>query len=197
MAVKIIGQTTTVLVSGSVFAAIAWYRDAITFSLMMGSVSNAILSKILKRLLKQSRPAELESSDLKSKPEDNGMPSSHAMSLGFICTYTALNAPWAQVLLAVYAVVSLIYRVQVKLHTWEQVVVGSVAGSFNGFCWYKLTIGDNPLSINVADWITAHVLDETGVLPYPLLIVPLVVGGLTVGSVERRIKGFLKSRKSD
>jgi hypothetical protein len=89
----------------------------------------------------------------------------------------------------------LIYRVQVKLHTKEQVVVGVVMGSCNGYTWWRLTtMGiDIPFHhINVGDWITSYVLDETtGLLPWPMLVIPLVVGGLTVGSVERRIKSFL------
>ena len=201
MPLKLIGKTTSVLVAGSVFAAMAYYRDAITFALFLGSVSNGILSKVLKRILNQSRPAELhESDDVIDKPGDNGMPSSHAMSLGFICTFTALNAPWAQAPLAFYSIASLIYRVQVKLHTWEQVVVGLVVGSTNGYAWWHLTVGDNPFGICVGDWISAHLLDATtGLLPYHMLAVPLVIGGLTVGSFERRIGRILEKvqRKND
>ena len=186
MPLTLIGKTTSLLVSASVFCAIAYFRDAITFSLFLGSVSNGILSKILKRFVNQSRPADI-SDAVTTKPADKGMPSSHAMSLGFICTFAACQVaiPAIQWSLLVYAVVSLVYRVHVKLHTTAQVMVGGILGTVNGYMWWRLTVGDNPWSINVADWITANVLDEaTGLLPYPMLLVPLVVGGLIVGSFE-------------
>jgi hypothetical protein len=94
-----------------------------------------------------------------------------------------------------YAVVSLYYRVQVKLHTWQQVVVGSIVGSCNGYAWWKLTTGDNPFGINVSDAVTTHFLNESGLLPLPFLLIPVLVGGATIGSIERRIGRWLKMRK--
>jgi acid phosphatase family membrane protein YuiD len=48
---------------------------------------NAILSKIIKKIVNQNRPSELQTnSNINLKPSDGGMPSSHAMSLGFIMT---------------------------------------------------------------------------------------------------------------
>ena len=56
-------------------------------ALFIGSILNAIVGKILKKILNHDRPAELELSDkVKLKPSDGGMPSSHAMSLSFIGT---------------------------------------------------------------------------------------------------------------
>ena len=204
MPLDLIGKTTSILVAGSVFVAIAYYRDAISVSLFVGSILNAILSKMLKAIINQSRPAELATSDrVSTKPADNGMPSSHAMSLGFIGIYTGLQIPWTQYLIAVYTVVSLLYRVQVKLHTYSQVLVGLVLGVANGYVWWHWTTGtawinissshtSNINGIHIADWITKYVLKD-GVLPYPMLLVPLIVGGLTVGSIERRIKSIIKS----
>jgi membrane-associated phospholipid phosphatase len=198
MAIKAIGSTTTILVSALFFAVLAWKRDALMVSFFIGAISNGILSKVLKRIINQTRPPELEHvNDIHLKPGDNGMPSSHAMSLGFISTFIACNLAWTQIPLALYVVVSLAYRVQVKLHTWQQVAVGSVVGTLNGWTWFRLCTGDNPWNVNVMNALATTILDENGVLPIPFMIVPLVVGAATIGSFERRIGAWLKRSKSE
>ena len=193
MAVTVVGASTTVVVSGTFFAVLAWKRDALMVSFFIGSIANGILSKLLKKLINETRPAELEESDLKLKPSDNGMPSSHAMSLGFISTFTAICLTQLKWPLAVYCIVSLWYRIQVKLHTWQQVVVGCMAGSFNGYLWHRLCTGDSWGSgIHVMEFVARNFLDETGKLMIPMLIVPVLVGAATVGSVERRLKVWLR-----
>lgn len=166
-------------------------------SFFIGSISNGILSKVLKKILKQQRPAELVESSLELPPSDNGMPSSHAMSLGFIGTFTALQLPWTAVPLLLYVVVSLIYRVKSKLHTVEQILVGVTVGSLNGMVWRSLCMGNNPWGIDVMDWVTAHFLNEQGLLPWYGLAVPALIGAAVVGSVERRISRFLSQTKQE
>lgn len=70
--------------SASFAGVIIWRHDAEALWVVMGSVVNAILSKILKRILNQERPV----STLRSDP---GMPSSHAQSIFFIVTYIILS----------------------------------------------------------------------------------------------------------
>jgi hypothetical protein len=124
------------------------------------------------------------------------MPSSHAMSLGFIGTFTALTVPWTVGPLFLYALISLIYRVQTKLHTWEQVVVGGVVGTMNGYLWKALCVGGESWNnINILTWVTNHVLNAQGVLPWYTLTIPAVVGLVVVGSFERRIGSFLLGGK--
>jgi membrane-associated phospholipid phosphatase len=196
MAVKAIGSSTTIVVSGLFFLVLLWKRDALMVSFFIGAISNGVLSKILKKLINQTRPPELEHvDDIQLKPGDKGMPSSHAMSLGFISTFIACNLSWTQMPLFVYAVVSLIYRVQVKLHTWQQVVVGSIVGSTNGFLWYRLCIGSNPWKIHIMNFVTRYFLNENGQLPLPLMIVPFLVGAATIGSFERRISSWIKKKQ--
>ncbi len=158
----------------------------------VGAISNGILSKVLKRVLKEKRPAELDISTMAIAPSDNGMPSSHAMSLGFICTFTAFQVPWTALPLLVYTVVSLIYRVRTKLHSLDQILVGAVIGSLNGAIWWSCCLGQNPYGISVNDWVTSHVLHPHGLLPMPMLALPAVVGAAVVGSVERRLAKLLK-----
>lgn len=198
MAIKAVGSTTTVVVSVTFFVVLAWKRDALMISFFIGSIANGILSKVLKKLINQTRPPELEhADDIHLKPGDKGMPSSHAMSLGFIATFIACNQPWTQIPLAVYAVVSLVYRVQVKLHTWQQVLVGSIVGSGNGFAWFRLCTGGNPWRVNLMRSVTTHLLNENGQLPLPMMIVPLLVGAVTIGSFERRVSSWLNRVKEE
>ena len=126
---SLIGKSTSAAVALTFFAVLAYRRDALMVTFFIGAIGNGIAGKILKRLLDQDRPEELElNGDIKLKPGDKGMPSSHAMSLGFICTFTALGIPWTAVPLLIYVILSLYYRVKANLHTFEQIVVGLVFG---------------------------------------------------------------------
>lgn len=189
-----IGSTTSTVVAGTFYAVLTWKRDALMVSFFIGSISNGILSKVLKKILKQERPAGLDESTMEFAPSDNGMPSSHAMSLGFIGTFTALQLPWATVPILVYATISLVYRVKENLHTIEQILVGAVVGSLNGFVWRSFCFGDNPFDIHVINWVSGSLLNEQGLLPWYGLAIPALVGAAVVGSVERRISRFLKSK---
>lgn len=191
---KTIGSTTSAVVAGTFYIVLAWKRDALMVSFFIGSISNGILSKVLKKLLKQERPAELVLSDLELPPSDNGMPSSHAMSLGFIGTFTMLQLPWTVVPILTYVIISLVYRVKSNLHTLEQVLVGVTLGSLNGIVWRSLCLGTNPWRISIMDWVTAHFLNQQGLLPWYGLAVPALLGAAVVGSVERRISRFLDQR---
>jgi membrane-associated phospholipid phosphatase len=201
-----IGSTTSIVVSGTFFAALSYKRDAFMLTFFIGSIMNGITSKILKKVLNIDRPdGHIHDSSVKIKPSDKGMPSSHAMSLGFICTYTALEA--FQILgiglksgiiatvLVFYAAISLVYRVKSKLHTADQVYVGLAAGVLNSFIWRSMAFGTNRFlySINVMEWVSKNIIPENGVMPVYYLIVPALVGAMVVGSVERRISAWLKN----
>lgn len=192
-----IGGTTSAFVSGTFFVTLAYKRDALMVSFFIGSIGNAIAGKVLKRILNQDRPTELETADMKLKPGDKGMPSSHAMSLGFIGTFTWLTLPWTQGPILVYSLISLAYRIDTKLHTWQQIAVGFTVGSTNGAIWRYLCDGRNPFGINVMDMVGQSVLNDQGLLPMAALAVPAVVGAAIVGSVERRLAGWLKTIKND
>lgn len=193
-----IGSTTSILVAGTFYAVLCYQRDAFMLSFFIGAISNGILSKVLKKVLQQSRPSELDPSSMELVPGDNGMPSSHAMSLGFICTFTALTLPITTIPLILYALISLVYRLQVKLHSLDQIAVGSVIGSFNGAIWWQLCTGtNNPRGIHIVDWVAASpVIDSrTGLVPWYLLSIPALVGAAVVGSVERRLARYFGKRR--
>jgi membrane-associated phospholipid phosphatase len=130
-----IGKSTSTLVSLLCFATLAYKRNATMVSFFLGSIVNAVVAKVLKRLIKQQRPETTDHDDDDGstiRPSDNGMPSSHSMSLGFIGTYTYLgwgkNHSIVAPILLIYIITSLFYRVQAKLHTKEQVYVGVMFG---------------------------------------------------------------------
>jgi dolichyldiphosphatase len=192
-----IGKTTSMVVAGTFFAVLAYQRDALMLCFFLGAILNGILSKVLKKLVNQERPEVLLLDEQALPPSDNGMPSSHAMSLGFICTFTALQLPYTTIPLLLYVFISLWYRVETKLHTLDQVLVGLVLGTLDSFLWRSLCFGTNPFfnnRINIMDWVTSNLLNEQGVMPIYALTVPAIVGALVVGSVERRIQRFLQNR---
>lgn len=132
-AVAVLGKSTSTFVSLTFFAFLSLRRDAYMLSFFIGAVGNGVLGKVIKKILDHDRPEALAlSEDIKLKPTDGGMPSSHAMSLGFIGTYTALGVaesmPWVVGFIVPYIFVSLYYRVKASLHTIEQVAVGLVLG---------------------------------------------------------------------
>lgn len=64
-----IGSTTSMFVAVTFFALLAVKRDALMVSFFIGAINNGILSKVLKKLLNQERPAEI-SAKVKDKPND-------------------------------------------------------------------------------------------------------------------------------
>lgn len=202
-----IGSTTSTLVAGSFYVALCYKRDALIVSFFVGAICNAIFSKVLKKLLNIERPdVEIDGNTIYDKdlvpaidrPNDNGMPSSHAMSLGFIFTFLALLAPSTTLGLLAYAAVSLFYRIKVNLHTVDQVVVGAVLGTFDGAVWWYLcTTGFR--GVDIVELVSSSgILNEYGLLPWYFLAVPALLGAAVVGSVERRLtKSFASSSKQD
>ena len=64
-----IGSTTSMFVAVTFFVLLAVKRDALMVSFFIGAINNGILSKVLKKLLNQERPAEI-SETVKDKPSD-------------------------------------------------------------------------------------------------------------------------------
>ena len=175
----------------------------------IGSILNGISSKTLKKLLNVDRPdGHHGEKSVKHKPSDKGMPSSHAMSLGFIGTYciiqafsilgVGLQSEAIALGLIAYAMISLIYRVQTQLHTVDQVIVGLLFGVTNSFIWHSLAFGTNPMfpKVNIMEMVSTQLLPESGLMPLKYLTIPALIGAAVVGSVERRLSTWLKSRKS-
>ena len=56
----IIGKTASLSVSISFFLLLAYHRNATILTIWIGSILNAILSKIIKKIVNQNRPSELQ-----------------------------------------------------------------------------------------------------------------------------------------
>ncbi|KAL7558089.1 hypothetical protein ACA910_020041 [Epithemia clementina (nom. ined.)] len=187
--VSIVGSYTSIVTGGLFYAALVWKRDCFMTTFFLGATTNAILAKVLKKMIKQTRPPDMVVSELRFQPSDGGMPSSHAMSLGFIGTFLLLHEPLSIFPVLIFTAAGLLYRVQVKLHTWEQIAVGVVAGSANALCFYNFA------KALVDQFVNQTFLNKNGLLPYPFLIVPTVVGVVVVGSVKRRITSWMTNQR--
>ncbi|WVZ74044.1 hypothetical protein U9M48_022274 [Paspalum notatum var. saurae] len=118
-----------------------WKHDAEIMWVLLGAVTNSLLSVILKKMLNHERPAPA----LRSDP---GMPSSHAQSIFYAATmltislYYWLGTSYLTMILGPATLSMATYlswlRVSQRLHTLNQVVVGAVAGSAFGVLWFVL-----------------------------------------------------------
>jgi hypothetical protein len=72
--ISLVGKSASSLVSISFFLLLATRRDAVTLTLFIGSIYNAVSSKVLKKILNHERPANLQlNENVKLKPSDGGM----------------------------------------------------------------------------------------------------------------------------
>ncbi|KAF8729734.1 hypothetical protein HU200_017699 [Digitaria exilis] len=116
-------------------------HDAEIIWILLGAVSNSLLSTVLKKMLNHERP----SSALRSDP---GMPSSHAQSIFYAATILVLSlyywtgANYMTVILGPATLSVATYlswlRVSQRLHTLNQVMVGAAVGSTFGALWFML-----------------------------------------------------------
>jgi len=194
------------VVAGTFFIVLCYKRDALVISFFFGAIGNAILGKVLKKILKIERPevvvavAENGADDVIpeiDRPSDNGMPSSHAMSLGFICTFLALLLPNTTIPLLAYAAISLIYRIRVNLHSVDQIAVGAILGTFDGVVWWQLCT-NGFRGVTILEWVSSSgMMNEHGLLSWYFLALPALIGALVVGSVERRLGKYLRIGSSE
>ncbi|KAK4347983.1 hypothetical protein RND71_034322 [Anisodus tanguticus] len=129
------------LVAAAFGIIILWRHDGGALWAASGSVLNAGLSTVLKRILNQERPV----STLRSDP---GMPSSHAQSIFYTVTfcivsmveYFGLNGITAVVSALIFAIGSYFswLRVSQQLHTTSQVAVGAGLGFSLSVFWFWL-----------------------------------------------------------
>ena len=114
--------------------------DNVTVAIYVAaSLVNAMMSKLLKRIINEARPA-----GTRHRP-DPGMPSGHAMSLAYLSAAAAralslapvlispLKLCLLQVLVVGLGVFFMVLRVQLGHHTVPQIVVGGALGYMNLF----------------------------------------------------------------
>lgn len=190
-----ISRNTRWLVSLTAAAILLWRRDAIAVSAIIGALGNAVLSKVLKKILREERP---DGAPLNPETKDPGMPSSHAMSLFFLSGYLCAAAiTWSGFPplgiaascagLLGFASYAARWRVTAGYHTAPQVIVGSILGGINGVGWQRLTDA-HPALVAQGD----KLLSSTASLPWVLCGL-LFLGGGVVG--WKSIKPILLSMK--
>ncbi|XP_052114787.1 lipid phosphate phosphatase epsilon 1, chloroplastic-like [Arachis duranensis] len=122
-----LNQLSKWIVTTLFVAFILWRHDGEAIWFAGGSISNAMFSVSLKKILNQKRPSTLKS--------DPGMPSSHAQSISFTVLFVILsNCLWLFCMLCKQSYL----RVSQKLHTVKQVIVGAILGSILSISWYWL-----------------------------------------------------------
>ena len=193
MAWDLIGKNTKWIVSLSAAAVLLYRRDALAVSAIAGALSNAVLGKVLKRILQQKRP---DGAPL----ADPGMPSSHAMSLFFLScylcsaivswtpTWSPLQGAAAIASLLGFAASGAAWRVKSGLHTAAQVVVGGLLSGTNGFLWFHFTASHMEV-IEAMDKMMA----ANNAVPAALCAV-LIGGALVVGSDERKLGPLFRKK---
>jgi len=108
---------------------------------IIGSGTNIVVNLILKNLFKDPRPKEdillldLGLTKDKRAPLDRyGMPSGHAQSVGFSCSFiyfTLHNASFFYIYLLV-SILTMFQRYKYKNHTFFQIIIGFIIGLFMG-----------------------------------------------------------------
>lgn len=108
----------------------------------VGLVASHEFAKILKKIIKQPRPAGAQLSSY-------GMPSDHSQFVAFTAVYllqvllrqgTKKSAMVFSALFMSFTCVAVFYsRLYLRAHTREQVMVGAVLGLITGRLWYWLT----------------------------------------------------------
>jgi len=127
-ALSVLNDSTKFLVSAAAFAVLVYFHNAAAALALVGSIVAALLGKLLKRVLAQARPHG-------ARKADPGMPSSHAVSLGYLATYAALSCEGAGAALGLQALGAGLTALRMVLgfHTLPQVVVGYALGA--GSAW--------------------------------------------------------------
>ena len=136
-----VNESTKFIVSGACLAVLLTHPNVPVCWCLSGSVFNSLNSKLLKRLINESRPEG-------ATKLDPGMPSSHAQSLAFLSTYAALATgasgalgPWGAAAGAATVALGVFLawlRVALGYHTWPQVAVGYGVGVANALLWQRL-----------------------------------------------------------
>ena len=139
-ALAVVNEATKFVVSFAAFCVLLHFRNAAAAVALFGSILTSLAGKLLKRLLAHARPAG-------ARKADPGMPSSHAVSLGYLATYAASalfarvssrHLLWPAALQATGLALTAL-RVVLGYHTVPQVVVGYAFGGCSAVALHWLT----------------------------------------------------------
>lgn len=179
---EFIGRTTKTVVVATAALSMIVTKSWLPVYYVACGVVNAIFSKVLKLVFKQSRPP----GGAKSLTE-YGMPSSHAQSLFYFTTIILSqfgpSRPVISTLVALYAVLAASWRVTSGLHTTTQTAVGAVVGSIVGILVRRLApiVCSAVKSVVSSPLITHFLSNKFVVLNLVLLIGATVLYGPEIG----------------
>lgn len=123
------------------------YHNVFLVTFGIGVLLNFVLCKILKKLLKQSRPVvDLSGRTMKSD-KDGGMPSRTTSMLTFYTTFLTLaifgnwqtNFIGPLVGMLCFCFANIVVRFQYKYHTVPQMLVGLFLGFFGALVWFQIS----------------------------------------------------------
>ncbi|CAM9626698.1 unnamed protein product, partial [Pylaiella littoralis] len=199
LAFDTLGGNTQWIVAGAVGVALVTRADVGTLVYVVGSLFNAVFSKILKKTINQVRPEG-------ARLSDPGMPSSHAMSLFYLGTYLViglqehgvltldpslpqwpLGVTGTQTLLGMYAFSASLWRVKAGFHTLPQVSVGAAVGAVDAVLWYHFCQA----------YLSSQARAFFGGpdIPVGLAVGVCLVTFLTFGNAQRKISKILGRKK--
>ena len=178
-----LGKSTKSVVTSAAITSILYSRTLKPFYYVAMGVVNAFLSKLLKQLIRQPRPTQ------NSNPvvTEYGMPSSHAQSLFYFTTVIIANFRSNSMLISsvlMYSILAASWRVNSGLHSLEQTIFGSLAGTLFGLFTFKYF----PL---VSKWIEQFCLTKFGKIlqnKYIALNLLILIGGIILYGPELKQK---------
>ncbi|CAM9407520.1 unnamed protein product [Hapterophycus canaliculatus] len=201
LALDFLGSSTQWVVASAVGVALVTRADVGTLVYVVGSLLNAVFSKVLKKTINQVRPDG-------ARLSDPGMPSSHAMSLFYLGTYLVIglqnHGVWTldsslpqwplgvtetQSLLGVYAVTASLWRVKAGFHTLSQVFVGAAVGTVDAVLWYRFCQAHFLSQVEAFFW-GPHI-------PVELAVGVCVVTFFTFGNAQRKMSKIFARKKND
>lgn len=110
------------------FSTLFLYPTINVFKCLVGALLNAIIAKILKKIIKEERPIDR----IENKTLGYGMPSSHSCSLFYAIVWLhyheSIHIYYIYVMYIIICIEcwSRIYR---RFHTWKQIIAGSILGT--------------------------------------------------------------------
>lgn len=130
------------LVSGAVAGLVVYHRNGYWFWVVTGALANAVLVKVLKRVINLPRPDTATTTSTTEKL-DPGMPSSHAHMLSYFATLAlCAGEPVVGCGLAALATAVCCERVRRGVHTPNQCAVGLVTGCLGALAWSSSLTGE-------------------------------------------------------
>lgn len=122
-------------------------KNLLIFYYIIGFIINLLINMIIKYLIKEPRPSNKYVKNFNERVktisvDKYGMPSGHAQSIfySFIFIHKSFNNIYLSLFYLIICLNTLYQRVNMKYHTINQVLVGSIIGLIIGYITYIMSI---------------------------------------------------------